>query len=422
MAFCVGIVDGRASPITAAATSSSAPPRRRPGRPATSRIGAIVRGPARPPPRPRRALGRPGSAQASAAGAGARRPAGRRARLLVQRPRARRCSAARPRRARAGHLLGAPGRRLLRGRRDRPGRRGELPARLTATVAIFPSLRRAARRPAASRRVRHGSTDSGAAPSSSPARPAASGARSRASSRSGALADPQRPARGRARIARERGRRRVVEADLADRGPPRAPGRARRRGGRPGRQRRAAGLRSARGVHEEQIDRALEVNLRAPIVLAQHLSAGMRARRRGHLVFVSSLSGKVATSGSSLYSATKFGLRGFAMGLRRDLADEGVGVSVRVPGPDRRRRHVRGHRSGAAALRRPPPPGRRRARRLPRHRARPGGDRRGAAALRLGAAPRRAPLPWPWPSLQQRLGADERYARRPIGAAQRSKR
>ncbi len=84
---------------------------------------------------------------------------------------------------------------------------------------------------------------------------------------------------------------------------------------------------------EEQIDRALDVNLRAPVLLAQRLSEGMVSRGSGQLVFVSSLAGKIATSGSALYSATKFGLRGFAMGLRQDLRDSGVGVSCVFPGP-----------------------------------------------------------------------------------------
>ena len=55
-------------------------------------------------------------------------------------------------------------------------------------------------------------------------------------------------------------------------------------------------------------------------------------RGHGHLVFISSLSGKVASPASSIYSATKFGLRGFALGLREDLAPHGVGVSVVLPG------------------------------------------------------------------------------------------
>ena len=81
-----------------------------------------------------------------------------------------------------------------------------------------------------------------------------------------------------------------------------------------------------------EIDRMLEVNLRAPIMLAHTLAPAMVARGRGHLVFVSSLSGKAAAPASSIYSATKFGLRGFALALRQDLAPHGVGVSLVSPG------------------------------------------------------------------------------------------
>jgi uncharacterized protein len=83
---------------------------------------------------------------------------------------------------------------------------------------------------------------------------------------------------------------------------------------------------------QEQIDRSLNVNLRAPIVLAHALAPAMARRGRGHLLFVSSLSGKAAAAESSLYSASKFGLRGFALGLRADLRAAGVGVSVVLPG------------------------------------------------------------------------------------------
>lgn len=82
----------------------------------------------------------------------------------------------------------------------------------------------------------------------------------------------------------------------------------------------------------DDIDRALAVNLRAPIRLAAALTPGMVARGRGHVVVVSSLSGIAASPASSLYSATKFGLRGFAHGLRQDLHGTGVGVSVLLPG------------------------------------------------------------------------------------------
>jgi len=80
------------------------------------------------------------------------------------------------------------------------------------------------------------------------------------------------------------------------------------------------------------IDRVLDVNLRAPILLTRLLAPGMAARGGGHLVFISSLSGKAAGPRSSLYSATKFGLRGFALALRQDLEEENVGVSLVSPG------------------------------------------------------------------------------------------
>jgi uncharacterized protein len=92
----------------------------------------------------------------------------------------------------------------------------------------------------------------------------------------------------------------------------------------------ATGLLTA--LPEERIDRLLEVNLRAPIALARALAPGMTERRSGHMVFMSSLSGKAASPASSIYAATKFGLRGFALSLREDLRPHGVGVSVLLPG------------------------------------------------------------------------------------------
>jgi len=83
---------------------------------------------------------------------------------------------------------------------------------------------------------------------------------------------------------------------------------------------------------EAEIDAALDVNLRAPMVLARRLAEPMAARGAGHMVFVSSLAGKAASGGGAVYSATKFGLRGFALALREDLRESAVGVSVVFPG------------------------------------------------------------------------------------------
>jgi uncharacterized protein len=83
----------------------------------------------------------------------------------------------------------------------------------------------------------------------------------------------------------------------------------------------------------EQIDRVLTVNLRSPVVLARAMGERMLARGEGHIVFMSSLASKITIPVTSLYHATKFGLRGFALALRADWGPHGVGVSCVNPGP-----------------------------------------------------------------------------------------
>lgn len=82
----------------------------------------------------------------------------------------------------------------------------------------------------------------------------------------------------------------------------------------------------------EQVSRALRVNLEVPMLLARALFPAMVDGDGGQLVFVASLAGKAASPLSSIYNATKFGLRGFALGLRADLGPKGVGVSLVSPG------------------------------------------------------------------------------------------
>jgi len=62
------------------------------------------------------------------------------------------------------------------------------------------------------------------------------------------------------------------------------------------------------------------------------VAPGMVDRGRGQLVFISSIAGKVSAKYSAIYSATKFGMRGFALGLREDLKGTGVGVTTIYPG------------------------------------------------------------------------------------------
>jgi short-subunit dehydrogenase len=80
----------------------------------------------------------------------------------------------------------------------------------------------------------------------------------------------------------------------------------------------------------EQITGLAQVNLLGAMLLTRAVLPGMLARRHGAIITVGSLSGRVAME--PLYSATKYGLRGFSLALRRQLAGTGVSVSLVSPG------------------------------------------------------------------------------------------
>jgi short-subunit dehydrogenase len=82
----------------------------------------------------------------------------------------------------------------------------------------------------------------------------------------------------------------------------------------------------------EEIDHVLNTNLRAPMHLARALVPPMLERGAGHVVLVSSFSGKIPAPESSVYCATKFGLRGFGYSLNVELRGSGVGVTTVYPG------------------------------------------------------------------------------------------
>jgi short-subunit dehydrogenase len=81
----------------------------------------------------------------------------------------------------------------------------------------------------------------------------------------------------------------------------------------------------------QDIDAALEVNLRAPIALARLLLPRMLERGSGHIVLMASMAGQVPAPGNSVYNATKFALRGFGHALRGEVHGRGVSVSVVSP-------------------------------------------------------------------------------------------
>ena len=67
-------------------------------------------------------------------------------------------------------------------------------------------------------------------------------------------------------------------------------------------------------------------------MMARELGPKLAEKGEGQIVLIASLAGKVGTPRSSIYNATKFGLRGFAFGFREDMHPHGVGVSIVSPG------------------------------------------------------------------------------------------
>lgn len=76
----------------------------------------------------------------------------------------------------------------------------------------------------------------------------------------------------------------------------------------------------------------VDLNLTAPMLLAHRVLPGMLARRRGHVVFISSLGGKSGPAYDEPYAATKAGLIGLNQSLRAEYLHEPVGFSVVCPG------------------------------------------------------------------------------------------
>jgi len=82
---------------------------------------------------------------------------------------------------------------------------------------------------------------------------------------------------------------------------------------------------------DETIERLLRTNCASAMWLAKALLPEMTARGSGQLVFCGSVLGALALPGYTAYAASKFALRGFTEGLRRELAGSGVGVTLVAP-------------------------------------------------------------------------------------------
>ncbi|HEY1690095.1 MAG TPA: SDR family NAD(P)-dependent oxidoreductase [Solirubrobacteraceae bacterium] len=82
----------------------------------------------------------------------------------------------------------------------------------------------------------------------------------------------------------------------------------------------------------EELSESIEVNLVAPMLLTRLALPSMLRRGRGHVVFMSSVAGKIGPAYNEPYAASKAGLIALTQSLRAEYMDAPVGFSVVCPG------------------------------------------------------------------------------------------
>jgi NAD(P)-dependent dehydrogenase (short-subunit alcohol dehydrogenase family) len=85
-------------------------------------------------------------------------------------------------------------------------------------------------------------------------------------------------------------------------------------------------------VRDEDWDRVLQLNLTSCMALARAVVPGMKDRRWGRIIHVSSIMGLSSKEGRNVYSATKSALIGMAKASALDLGPFGITVNCIAPG------------------------------------------------------------------------------------------
>ena len=96
-----------------------------------------------------------------------------------------------------------------------------------------------------------------------------------------------------------------------------------------------AGLASVGAVEELEgpaLQQLMDVMFFAPVNLVQAVLPGMRQRRRGAIVQISSMGGQVSMPGFGAYCAAKFALEGISDALAAEVAPYGISVLIVEPG------------------------------------------------------------------------------------------
>lgn len=82
----------------------------------------------------------------------------------------------------------------------------------------------------------------------------------------------------------------------------------------------------------EDLQRQFAANVFGPVAMMKAVLPGMRERRRGHIVNVTSMGGFITMPGITFYCGSKFALEGISEALGKELAGFGIRVTALAPG------------------------------------------------------------------------------------------
>jgi short-subunit dehydrogenase len=86
-------------------------------------------------------------------------------------------------------------------------------------------------------------------------------------------------------------------------------------------------------IEADEMERLVNVNVLGTMYAIRNVLPGMIARRRGHIVTIGSIAGRIGSPFEAVYSATKFAGVGLTEALAVEVEPYGIGVSVVNPGP-----------------------------------------------------------------------------------------
>lgn len=83
---------------------------------------------------------------------------------------------------------------------------------------------------------------------------------------------------------------------------------------------------------DEDFETLIETNLRGIFFASRFVLPSMMERKRGHIINIASIAGKVGSANRAIYCASKFGVVGFTESVAEEVRQYGIRASVICPG------------------------------------------------------------------------------------------